>query len=309
MSKVTRLQTRRFLLGHPAPLPANQLPTKGDVVSYIRWLSRTSTQPPTDHIFRQVAHDVSDVWINEGIPIHDIYYVTKAVKRDCYVAYRKVCKKNKKARKGHIDSYFVKLFDLAKCKCRTWLSCLCPKANKVPQEEFSFLQDQRRQRKLSLGSFDRLTSSARTAREDRRSARRRHEFGGPSGGAEAYTVEPVSPPTDPESSLAQPESPSTEPGSPAGPSTAADPATAPESVPGPSRYDTGSGGGEFTASSTSDQGVDSDGDLFVPDKTVDTATVDRNTQQPKNAALAAERFDVSNRAAAAIIQRLSGRHR
>ena len=123
-----------------------------------------------------------------------------------------------------------------------------------------------------------------------------------------YTAEPVSPPADPESSPADPESsesPPTEPGSPptptAGRSTAAGPATAPESVPGPSRHDTGSVGGKFTGSSYSDQGVVSDSELFVSDKTVDTATVDRNTQQLKHASLAAERSDVSNRTAAAVI--------
>ena len=110
MPKDTRLRTKHFLLGHPSPLPGNQLPTKGEIVRYIKWLS-SSKKSPTNSVFRKVAEDVSDIWINEGIPIHDLHYVVKIIKRDCYLAYRKTCKNPKKTRESY-DNEFNKLFNI-----------------------------------------------------------------------------------------------------------------------------------------------------------------------------------------------------
>ena len=58
-----------------------------------------------------------------------------------------------------------------KNKCKSQRVCKCPIAHKVPQDGAAFLKNQRSDRKLTLGSYDRATTLARDAREIRRSVR------------------------------------------------------------------------------------------------------------------------------------------
>ena len=69
------------------------------------------------------------------------------------------------------------LFDVALCQCKVMVrdECTCAKSDKVPREEWEFLQDQRGPRLLVLGGEDRHTSALRTARQQRREIRVRQE--------------------------------------------------------------------------------------------------------------------------------------
>ena len=85
-------------------------------------------------------------------------------------------KKNNAARDRHSVRKLGELFDLARCQCEVQSDddCRCD-SQQGPEGRAAFLQDQRSQRLLTLGSQDRVTSAARNAREQRRERRRRLE--------------------------------------------------------------------------------------------------------------------------------------
>ena len=181
MPKATRSRTKHFAVRQPAPLSHQRLPTKGEALSYIRWLS-ASKKHPTNSVLRAVAEEIRELWTNEGILVHGVKYITEkkretAIKRDCYKPYRALNKTPMRHRQEQsaATAEFDKLLDIAKCKCKSQSNCKCPAAHKVPQEEAAFLRDQRGQRRLTLGSHDRATTAAREAREIRRTARQLQE--------------------------------------------------------------------------------------------------------------------------------------
>lgn len=174
----TRKKTYHYLLGQPAPLPANRFPSKGEVVNYVKLQAEregvpTRRSPPTS-VYHTVADEVRQLWEDEGIPIYDKKKVVRLIRAE-YDAVRKSSKISAAARGAQraLASRFGELFDIAICKCKTQKSCNCPRHVKVPSEEWSFLQDQRRSRDLSLGSLDRTTTSMRNASLQRRNARLR----------------------------------------------------------------------------------------------------------------------------------------
>ena len=128
---------------------------------------------PDTRLYRSVAADVLQLWNGEGIPTYDLYYVSKRIKAECYDAVKNVNKQPKKDRQSEssVADHFLKLFDIARCKCPSQTSCQCPLENKVPTEEWEFLNDQRRQREMRLGPVDRATTAARNIRLERREAR------------------------------------------------------------------------------------------------------------------------------------------
>ena len=75
--------------------------------------------------------------------------------------------KSSSNRKATFLSSLDTLFDIAACKCliscnvstqETSISCDCPKESKVPQEELSFLPDQRNSRRMFIGGVDTLAT-------------------------------------------------------------------------------------------------------------------------------------------------------
>ena len=178
MPKVTRSQSKHFIIGHPAPLPKTQLPTKGEVLNHVKWLqsSSKSSRQGVSAVFRTVAEEVVSVWESEGIPVHDVKYVTRRIKLECHDELRRASKAPVNRRDGHPDC-FQQLFDIARCRCHVRNSCNCPAESKIPPDEWDFVQDQRGNRRLSLGAHDRATSTARAARQERQEARHRPERG------------------------------------------------------------------------------------------------------------------------------------
>ena len=118
----TRSGTKHFILGQAGPLPKTKLPTRGDVINYLKFLDQerngfsTTHKTPADSVFHEVGTAVGEMWANEGIPIHDIKYVKGRVKSE-YRAFKKVNKTRNSERDSADNKRFVQLFDIAKCKC------------------------------------------------------------------------------------------------------------------------------------------------------------------------------------------------
>ena len=292
MPKATRSRTKHFVIGQPTPLSHQRLPTKGEALSYVRWLS-ASKKYPTKSVFRTVAKEIRELWTNEGIPVHDLKYITEVIKRDCYKPYRVLNKtpKGQRQEQGAAAAEFHKLLDIAKCKCKSQNKCKCPADHKVPQE-FAFLKDQRRHRSLTLGSFDRATTAAREARATRRAARRLQEH-------PVETDAEFVPGSESESPTPPPSPPATE-----RPPTAAGAESGSDSGPGGlptaplSMDDTNS---EVEHDTTFDKEVDDGDELYTYTASETTTAEDRNFGSLTNTALAVDRYGISNRAASAII--------
>ena len=118
------------------------------------------------------------MWGGQGIPRYELKYVKRKV-RVLYQWGKTVNKIPKAVRKeNHAQAKKTKqLFDVALCQCKVMVrdECTCAKSDKVPREEWEFLQDQRGPRLLVLGGEDRPTSALRTARQQRREIRVRQE--------------------------------------------------------------------------------------------------------------------------------------
>ncbi|XP_043230069.1 uncharacterized protein LOC122385687 [Amphibalanus amphitrite] len=267
----TRATTHHFILGKAGPLPTTVLPTKGDVINYVKFLDQdsngfsTTRKTPAPSVFNHVAVSVSEMWSQEGIPVHGIKYVKELVLKE-YAAYKNANRTKKSQRADADNSHFLKLFDIAMCKCASRAACCCPRDAKVPSEEWPFLKDQRHKRRLTLGSYDRATSEARQARLQRQLSRHRNQqhggatepSPGPSGVGSGSTVGAV-----PAEQLRLGDTDSSD-----------------------------SGGGDAGSDSSADD------EEFTAPTALPSA---KNADDLRETALAADRYGVSNRAAAAII--------
>ena len=86
---VTRKQTSKFLLGHPAILPENQLPTNIEVINHARFLRNIMMElgennPPIDSYIEKNTQDVLNVWKGASIPTIQEKTVRDRVK-SCYI--------------------------------------------------------------------------------------------------------------------------------------------------------------------------------------------------------------------------------
>ena len=312
----TRSETEHYLLGQPSPLPSATLPTKGEVINYVKWMQeakgRVTHRTPKASIFHTVAAKVRDMWKDEGIPIYDQKYVVKRIRVE-YQAYQNANKKPKSRRGSNCGTRFSQLFDIARCKCRSRRACSCSMDCRIPVEEWSFVRDQRRCRRLSLGAYDRATSASREARFQRRQSRYRHEHSGAVAGGDGggitgnVSVATTSGGDGADSShrRVRATDPSAGEGRGSGSckcggadTDGADSNDNGCKIPEPTAED--SERKDFAViSSAAEEGCEDDEDFVLPHAALHTDQ--KNWESLTNAALAAERYGVSNRAAAAII--------
>ena len=224
----------------------------------------------SDGIFKLVAEKVVDMWVSEGIPL----ILTNNVQRKvaaCYKNFRNINKVSKTSRDVEnprvkkAEKVFGELFDIALCKCRHLRSCGCPPSKRVPQAEIPFLQDQRGPRKMTLGAVDRQETSRREAAALRRRSLARNEGRAPPA--------------------------------PSGPCPAPDVADPPaNSEAGPSgRQDPAAGVPESADDSSSAADTDEDWRADA------SAAVEGNADTLTHTALATDRYGLSNRAVAAVL--------
>lgn len=299
----TRSKTAHYIVGHPSPLPPSKLPTRGDAINYIRFLEKERDiyrSAPGTATFHKVASEISDIWTKEGIPIHHPKYVVKRLRVE-YDLMKKANKIPSTARACNDNLHFSQLFDVAICKCASQEICCCPRDSKIPDEEWSFVYDQRHDRQLTLGAWDRATTDLRNARAQRREARHRQhhgettDTGGKDDGAEGISSSSII-----TSSVTEEGS-----GSASGDQTM---------YPGNNRAGNSASscetqdcanlaGGSSETIQNPWSSADEDGDGLSDPDFVGTFTEveERNFTSLRETALAADRYHVSNRAAAAII--------
>ena len=189
MSLRTRSRAKHFCLGPPRSLPTNQLPTNKDVINYIRLLHgeqpNVRAKVLSDNIFKPVAARVIEMWTGEGIPAMQMKGVQRKV-AGCYKQYQKLNKVKtaerglKKPASEKVQNFFGNLFDIALCRCKDVSHCSCPRDRKVPVGEISFLKDQRRSRRMMLRGIDRDERARRQAAASRKWRRRQAEEQQPS---------------------------------------------------------------------------------------------------------------------------------
>ena len=305
----TRSGAKHFILGTAGPLPKTKLPTKGDVINYLKFLDQerngfsSTRKTPADSVFHEVGIAVSKMWSDEGIPIHDIQYVKGRVRTE-YKAFRKVNKTKKSRRDGAENDRFKRLFDIAKCKCTSRVKCGCPWNSKIPQEEWAFVKDQRHKRYLSLGSYDRVTSEARLARLQRRESRHHQQHHGDG--------EDPAQPSDITFSSTSGDDDSIAGGTTSGRKETLFSSSTTTDNGGGATGDGAAFSGGGTLTSVNREGTDSRSEGDIRDNSVDkdkdvdfnpspVVLAAKNFDCLRETALAADRFGVSNRAAAGII--------
>ena len=238
----------------------------------MKWMQeaegKIASRAPQSSIFHAVATEVRDMWKDEGIPTYDQKYVVKRLKVE-YSAYQNTNRKPKSKRQsGSSGTRFSQLFDIARCKCKSYAACSCSKDCKIPENEWTFIQDQRGNRRLSLGAYDRATSVSREARLQRQQCRYRREH---SETAAAGTG-------------------------------AGGTASIGSGVAGTSGTTACAGDDDSSSDTDGNNQRDGDGEEFVPSAALHTSELsEQNWDSLTHAALAAERYGVSNRAAAAVI--------
>ena len=164
----TRNETVDKLLGQPADLPENRLPSKGDIGRAILFHqndlqneSMSKRNVPFAQVNKILSPKVLGIWQKASIPCQMLKSIDKKVS-DLWDKHRKLLM-SKKDISETIKAEWNQLFDICLCKCPFvtcedancqitkctayhGLTCDCPKEKKVPKNELSFLHDQRNAR-------------------------------------------------------------------------------------------------------------------------------------------------------------------
>lgn len=136
MGKVkTRCEINCPLLGAPAKIPTNVLPTIKDVIRHLLLTAKKNLQQKPDK--KNVAKILEDVWIKASIPMVSQFRIIQMM--DTYLTTRKaLLKVNKKKTtesaqlkaKQFVESCDL-IFDIATCKCQHFDKCVCKREDKV----------------------------------------------------------------------------------------------------------------------------------------------------------------------------------
>jgi len=195
----TRSKTDDFVLGKPAGLPINQLPSKLDVLKcYLFELHKVSETDRDgtvkNKIIIEVANNVKYIWNLASIPTTSDQLINKAI---AYLI-QKHSVFSKKLNKNRDNSVKIEtfckeleiLFDICACACykpkfgkqTNWKTvklsdCLCVSAEaKIPESEWEFYVDQHLGKKLFIAnSVDKVTTEQMRKRQEQLERRREKE--------------------------------------------------------------------------------------------------------------------------------------
>lgn len=165
----TRSASSHSVFGSPlSELPLTELPTRLQVGRYFLSL-KDSKYTNNKNIVPQVSQTLIDLWTRAGIPTQPLKNVKLKVSR-LIDETAQASKQGKEAVKTvNFMETLHQLFDIAACQCQDLGACKCDKDMKVPQRERQFLMDQRTTRKMQIGTIDRkvtATMKRKQARED-----------------------------------------------------------------------------------------------------------------------------------------------
>lgn len=263
----TRSASSHSIFGSPlSELPLTELPTRLQVGCYFLSLKDSKYTSNKDTV-PQVSQTLVELWTRAGIPSQPLKNVKLKVSRLMDEA-AQASKQGKEAVKTvNFMETLHQLFDIAACQCEDLDTCKCDRDMKVPQRERQFLMDQRTTRKMQIGTIDRKVTAImkrKQARQDWMKEREDEES------RRKKASEDIVSPTEVFAVL-QAESES---------------ASCSTSVK--------------EANTANDDDNDDDDDDDVDDWTDACQQQDRNTVPIPTIALEADRYGVSNRAAAAI---------
>lgn len=174
----TRKDLRCPLFGDPIKFSDNMLPTYCDVIKHYLWIRNEMLElnngkdPSVKDLCEMIASDIEAIWSKASIPTITHQQVVSRL-----ILYYQKYKNVKKLRNDSKKQIFYqdsinKLFDIATCKCISRELCKC--VTKVPAAEEKFLKDQRNERKMYIGSMDKVTTQSMRRREIRK--RKYEEF-------------------------------------------------------------------------------------------------------------------------------------
>ena len=191
---ITRGKTAHFALGHPSSLPSNQLPLEIDVFNYYKLLRESEKNKPVLEVSKQIAAELIEFWREKGnIPTYDMFWVSQKVSfvikkgNDLLkipLKRRQGASSENKDNNGATTSRgrnkkelpnLNKLLDICPCSHSERYLCDCSADVKVPEREFTFLQDQRGERKMCISSIDQVTTQCWEERREREEKRMKYE--------------------------------------------------------------------------------------------------------------------------------------
>lgn len=161
----------------------NQLPLVKDVIKYVLFTqndlkTKFNGRNPTNYeVFLIVSTKVQKIWESASIPVVSRNRIIQIIKihYEKYLTLKRYpnSKKNSSYNnklKDFITLSSTELYDIASCKCNSFDNCRCDKDSKVPVKERLFLLDQRSERKMVIGTVDKLETvkiEKRLARKER----------------------------------------------------------------------------------------------------------------------------------------------
>lgn len=168
-SQMTRSASSNSVFGSPlTELPLTELPTRLQVGRYFLSL-KDNKYNSNKSIVPQVSETLIDLWTRAGIPSQPLKNVKLKVSRLMDEA-ALASKHGKEAEKTiNFMETLHQLFDIAACQCEDLGACKCDRDMKVPQRERQFLMDQRTTREMQIGGIDRMVTAVmkrKQARED-----------------------------------------------------------------------------------------------------------------------------------------------
>lgn len=159
MSK-TRKDSFCFVLGSAGRFKENMLPTYADIMKHYLWIrqellwQKNGKDPSTSEVSDIVLEDVKNIWNKTTIPTVSDQQIKHLIKT-FYMKYKTLKKSKNHIKRLKVQAFRKnaeqKLFDISICKC-SLQPCKCK--IKVPITERDFLNDQRTERKMCIGSVD-----------------------------------------------------------------------------------------------------------------------------------------------------------
>jgi len=153
-------------------LKSNVLPTNSDVVSHYFYLREKYSDtipkylnklPAYRDVQDDLINDITGLWNKASLPIVSIQRVDAKLK-DLIKQFEAARRKVKRRGGDKInESWLNNLFDISKCKCcipeipkvcNKRVVCGCDWLDRIPEKEFTFLKDQRNERKMLMSSLD-----------------------------------------------------------------------------------------------------------------------------------------------------------
>ena len=157
------IRTSRFtshaVFGLPSLLPANVLPTNGQVGKYFVYV-KERPKAGNKNALMVVTDAIIHLWQTASIPVIQRQSVHKRLSQLINKG-SQLCR-SKTSTKNHnkFTSTFGQIFDICSCSCKitstkqsedVTIQCKCPRDRKVPQQELKFLHDQRTTRRMYIG--------------------------------------------------------------------------------------------------------------------------------------------------------------